>query len=109
MSTRRGGRKTRALQASLADDYYLLPNLSLSQTPPVSERLYQRRPARSYWPDLSGVALAHEQGIFGQGVLVGVLDTGVDAGHLELRDKIIDFRYIPRDTTSAPAPHLVWL
>ena len=98
------GRKMRALQASLAEDYYLLPNLSLTQSPPIAERLYQRRPSRSYWPELSGVALAHERGILGQGVLVGVLDTGVDAGHIELRDKIIDFRYVPRNTTNAE-PH----
>ena len=52
------------------------------------------------WPEASGVELAHAQSIRGQGALVCVLDTGVDADHAELRRKVIDFRYIPLDPRS---------
>lgn len=46
------------------------------------------------WPDESGVPLAHAQGIRGAGVLLGVLDTGIDADHPEHASKVVQFRYV---------------
>jgi hypothetical protein len=50
--------------------------------------------AEREWPDESGVPLAHAQGIRGAGVLLGILDTGVDADHPEHAAKVIQFRYV---------------
>ena len=46
------------------------------------------------WPEDSGIAEARESGNQGGGVLVGVLDTGVDAGHSEFTGRQIDYRYV---------------
>jgi len=46
------------------------------------------------WPNDSGVNDARRSGITGSSVLVGVLDTGCDADHLEFHQKRIDFRYV---------------
>jgi subtilisin family serine protease len=43
----------------------------------------------------SGIHQAHSNGVTGEGVLVGVLDTGCDADHIQFRQKGIDFRYVP--------------
>jgi len=84
----------------LEPEYVVVPNLALSLPPPTFDRRYLRRPrAYSGWPEASGIAQAHQQGIQGQGVLVGVLDTGCDADHLEFRNQQIDFRYVPLDPT----------
>ncbi|MEZ4737689.1 MAG: S8 family serine peptidase [Caldilineaceae bacterium] len=84
----------------LEPDYIVVPNLALSLPRPTIDQRYRSRP-RSYvgWPQESGIGAAHRQKIEGEGVWVGVLDTGCDADHLELRDKRIDFRYIPLDPT----------
>lgn len=47
------------------------------------------------WPLESGVELAHSLGIRGSGVLVGVLDTGIDADHQEFCDQTVNYRYVP--------------
>ena len=88
----------RKARKMLEPDYMIVPNAELALAAPARGRLYQRLPkdART-WPDASGVALAHAQSIRGQGTLVCILDTGVDADHTELRRKVIDFRYIPLD------------
>ena len=85
----------------LEPDYVVVPNVALAIARPIMDRRYLRRP-RAYvgWPEESGVALAHRQQIHGQGVLVGVLDTGCDVDHLEFRHKQIDFRYVPLDPTA---------
>lgn len=87
----------------LEPEYVVVPNVALSLPKPMMGPRYLRRP-RAYlgWPEESGVAAAHRQQIQGQGVLVGVLDTGCDADHVELRTKAIDFRYIPLDPTADP-------
>ncbi|MBN1660513.1 MAG: S8 family peptidase [Anaerolineae bacterium] len=83
-------------QAVLEPEYHIMPDIEMGLPVAMSARRYQRRPRRKqYWPDESGVAQAPGQGVTGKGVLVGVLDTGCDADHLELRHKKIDFRYIP--------------
>jgi len=46
------------------------------------------------WPEESGITAAHAQGIKGAGVMLGILDTGVDADHPEHQDRVIQFRYV---------------
>ncbi|MCB0062822.1 MAG: S8 family serine peptidase [Caldilineaceae bacterium] len=80
----------------LEPDYIVAPNIDLTLPKPELHRKYRALPSNlALWPEVSGVAEAHKQGVRGQGVLVGVLDTGCDADHIELRDKLIDFRYVP--------------
>ena len=82
--------------ATLAADYLIIPNIPLALPHTQLSRRYRRRPpSKPQWSDVSGIELAHKHGITGKGVLVGILDTGCDADHLELRDKLIDFRYVP--------------
>jgi subtilisin family serine protease len=78
--------------------YMVVPNAELVLSAPDRGRMYKRLPpGAGEWPEESGVSLAHAGSIRGQGALVCVLDTGVDADHAELRRKIIDFRYVPLD------------
>ena len=85
----------------LQPEYMIVPNAELALAAPARGRLYQRLPpSEQRWPEVSGVDLAHAQANRGQGTLVCVLDTGVDADHGELRRKVIDFRYIPLDRRS---------
>jgi hypothetical protein len=46
------------------------------------------------WPEECGVNAAHAQGIRGAGVMLGILDTGVDADHPEHQNRVIQFRYV---------------
>lgn len=81
--------------------YQIVPDIQLALPQPVFARSHLGRPRRRpYWPAESGVSIAHRNGAAGQGVLVGVLDTGCDADHLELRDKRIEFRYVPLNPSS---------
>ena len=76
-------------------EYNIIPDVQLSLPKPThSERVYQRIRQIS-WPTESGVHEAHTNGITGTGVLVGVLDTGCDADHIQFRSKQINFRYVP--------------
>jgi subtilisin family serine protease len=80
----------------LEEDYQIVPDIELGLPRPSLSQTFRRRPRRaSYWPEDSGVTQAHKDGVTGKGVLVGVLDTGCDADHLELRGKRIEFRYVP--------------
>ncbi len=82
----------------LGEEYIVAPDLELTlPRPQVSRPFAQLPPNFELWPQSSGIASAHERGILGQGVLVGVLDTGCDADHAEFLDKVIDFRYVPLD------------
>ena len=84
----------------LADRYEFVPDfeLSLPTRPSVQNPLATSNPPisliESPWPAESGVALAHSLGFKGNGVLVGVLDTGIDADHQEFIDKIVTYRYV---------------
>ncbi|WP_013324734.1 S8/S53 family peptidase [Gloeothece verrucosa] len=49
----------------------------------------------------SGIPTAHRNKIKGEGVLVGVLDTGIDADHQEFCDKSICYSYIPLNPTDS--------
>ena len=83
-------------RALLEPDYIVAPNIDLALPKPNLQQKYRERPPTATdWPAVSGIARARELGITGQGVLVGVLDTGCDADHREFQDKLIDFRYVP--------------
>jgi serine protease AprX len=56
----------------------------------------------SEWPEESGVAKAHAKGIRGGGVLMGVLDTGIDADHGEFSHKQVVYRFVPLNPFSEP-------
>lgn len=84
----------------LTPDYHIMPDIEMGLPKAILSQRFVRRPRRkSYWPAESGVAEAHRQGITGKGVLVGVLDTGIDADHLEFRDRRLPFRYVPLQPT----------
>lgn len=87
----------------LEDDHLVVPDIYL-ELPRVmlSEERVRLRPRSFTWPGPSGVAEAHVNGATGEGVIVGVIDTGVDAGHLEIRDKHIEYRYVPLDPFNNP-------
>ena len=83
----------------LADEYDFVPNFYLSlptairgeQVDATKGRLAPEPPP---WFAESGVLEAHARQIRGAGVLVGVLDTGVDADHVEMSAQEIIFRYV---------------
>lgn len=84
----------------LEPEYLVVPNLPLSLPKPIITRRFTSRPTTYLgWPPESGIAAAHQRGILGQDVWIGVLDTGCDADHVEFRNKLVDFRYIPLDPT----------
>ena len=87
--------------AVLDPAYTVVPNIELTLPEPIPGQVYKRLPASApEWPEVSGVALAHSLGITGKGVRIGVLDTGVDADHMALRHKVIDFRYVPLNSNA---------
>jgi subtilisin family serine protease len=93
----------------LADQYEFVPNFSLTLPPPV--KLEDAPTARGQgaldvceWPAESGVARAHEVGIRGAGVLCGVVDSGIDAGHPEFSHRTTPFRYVSLEPDSPYAP-----
>jgi subtilisin family serine protease len=47
------------------------------------------------WPAWTGMKAARVDRVRGNGVLVGVLDTGVDADHGEFKKRSVEFRYVP--------------
>jgi subtilisin family serine protease len=59
---------------------------------------------RREWPAESGVQPAHSAGVRGAGVLIGVLDTGVDADHEEFQQQRINYRYVSLHPNSAEWP-----
>jgi subtilisin family serine protease len=83
----------------LDEEYDFVPNFELTiparvpmaQAPATRSR---RALAAREWPEESGVAKAHSLGIRGSGVVVGVLDTGVDADHEEFGDHLVNYRYV---------------
>ncbi len=92
----------------LGEDYEFVPDFKLGMPPRVSLDGHGPAMGRSalshpQWPEASGVGKAHEQGIRGGGVLVAVLDTGVDADHAEFQGKTITYRYVSLHPRSWPA------
>ena len=63
----------------LDEEYMIVPNFELSLPTPTVGRSYTRKPqVAGAWPDVSGVKLAHDLGVTGEGV------TAVSYTHLTL-------------------------
>ena len=93
-------RQRRAMNL-LEEEYMFVPDWEMEAPMPEHGRQYARRPPSKHgWPEITGINDAHRLGVKGKDVMVWILDTGVDADHLELRDKVIDFRYAPLDTAA---------
>ena len=89
----------------LGKEYAFVPNYSLSiaspvRTDEVPATVGRTTPDTREWPEQSGVAQAHAVGIRGGGVLVGVLDTGIDADHAEFNRQTVHYRYVSLFPTS---------
>ncbi|HEX8915281.1 MAG TPA: S8 family serine peptidase [Humisphaera sp.] len=89
-----------AARNELQDAYEFVPNFPL--TIPLRVRMDEVPATRGRtaleadeWPDESGVRAAWRQGVRGAGVLVGVIDTGIDADHQEFAHQTVPFRYVP--------------
>ena len=94
-------KKSEEVQKSLNEsDYDIVPDVQLSLPKPMCSGEIFRRRKQILWPVESGIHQAHENGITGNGVLIGVLDTGCDADHIQFRQKPIDFRYVPHHSES---------
>lgn len=82
----------------LRDQYEFVPDFRLRAPKPVrpGKSFESTRPVKAarQWPAGSGVAAAHKAGQFGAGVLVGVIDSGIDADHAEFADRVVQFRYV---------------
>jgi serine protease AprX len=74
--------------------YWFVPDIELSLPGPVPPNV-EINTEEVEWPQESGIEEAHSQGVRGQNVLVGILDTGCDADHSEHSGAIRTFRYIP--------------
>lgn len=86
-------------RTELESEYEFVPNFNLSvparvKLDGVAATRGRTALAQREWPVASGVSAAHDRGIRGGGVLVGVLDTGVDADHEEFADQTITYRYV---------------
>jgi subtilisin family serine protease len=81
-------------------DHEVIRDVQLSLPKPICADEVFWRARRTPWPVESGIHQAHNKGVTGSGVLVGVLDTGCDADHIQLRQKQIDFRYVPHHSES---------
>lgn len=89
-------KKIKEAQKSIDElDYEIVPDIQLSLPKPMCSGKVFRRRKQILWSVESGIRQAHENGITGNGVLIGVLDTGCDADHIQFRKKPIDFRYVP--------------
>jgi subtilisin family serine protease len=89
----------------LADHYVFIPDFPVSL--PGKIRLDAGKdtstPGQQQWPIESGIAQAHAAGIRGEGVLVGVLDTGIDADHEEFSHTIVNYRYVSPNPLVSPS------
>ena len=80
----------------LGDRMLFIPDVYAEPAPPSRHPIDpdEDPDRRLLWPKESGIAMAHRDAVKGDNVLVGILDTGVDADHEVFRKIEIEFRYI---------------
>lgn len=103
----RGEKEEKEARKALRQEFDFVPNFPVAL--PTRVRMDQvpatqgRTPLeRREWPEESGVDDAHRTGIRGAGVLVGVVDTGIDADHDEFTHLTVPFRYVPNFPKDVP-------
>ena len=81
----------------LRDQFEVIPDFGLSLPEKVAANGVPNAsvPDASQWPAESGLGKARDDGVFGAGVMIGVLDTGIDADHDSFAGRLIGYRYIP--------------
>lgn len=90
------------VKEELESDFIVVPNITLSVPEPVAGKAKMRLGRKGQpWPEETGIARAHRDGVRGRGVLVGVLDTGCDVDHREIRRKRVEFRYVPFSSSTS--------
>ncbi len=99
----------RAARERLGDEYLFVRDFELSVgrlglDDGAAAGVDYRPPTERQWPEESGVQAAHDGNVLGQGVLVGVLDSGVDADHAEFSGRVVDFRHVPLGGESSVDP-----
>lgn len=97
-------------QSELEDQYEFIPDFDLSLPCRVMHHgsqvaKGQQPPDRfAELPDISGVKAGHQRGIRGGGVLIGMLDTGIDADHAEFINRFVNFRHVSLFPNSPSSP-----
>jgi serine protease AprX len=94
-------------RTDLDREYVFVPDvIKFSLPPPIrldTGPSVGHQPVRE-WPDASGIQKAHQAAVRGAGVLVGILDTGVDADHAEHTHHNVNHRYVSLFPNSASSP-----
>lgn len=106
--------KKEKARAILSDVYHIVPNSSwhpdehniCGQTVSSEEAIEVE-----LWPDECGIEQAHDQGLTGEGVLIGVLDVGFNPRHKEFLNRKhtawMDVRRVP-GAAPVGGPNLNW-
>lgn len=86
------------------NSYHLVPDLKLSLPSSKATKGLGASSRVSPWGEVSGVQDAHDAGVKGGEVIVGILDTGCDCDHVQFmeREKPIQFRYFPPNSPELP-------
>lgn len=88
-------------RAVLEEDYDIAPDVEVAMPVPTTWAPTVRdQDSRARWPESTGIDAAHAMGVRGNGVIVGVLDTGCDADHIEFRNRKVNFRYVPLNSVT---------
>jgi subtilisin family serine protease len=88
----------------LMEAYHIIPDVPFGLPRPVG-RLEKVAAGDGdvtwFFPDVTGIPAAHEDGNRGAGVIVAILDSGCDADHDEFAGRLIDFLWVPLGAVEA--------